>query len=101
MRLTTLNVFEAGLNNIKLRQRDLIEAQERLISGKQVEKASDDPGAAARAERALAGINRADTSLRSVEAGRTIMVQTESALGDAGELLLSLIHISEPTRQVR
>ncbi|MFN9708078.1 MAG: flagellar hook-associated protein FlgL [Burkholderiales bacterium] len=87
MRLTTLNVFEAGLNNIKLRQRDLIEAQERLISGKQVEKASDDPGAAARAERALAGINRADTSLRSVEAGRTIMVQTESALGDAGELL--------------
>ena len=87
MRLSTSNVFEAGLDNIQRRQRELIEAQKRLISGKQVEKASDDPAAAARAERALAGINRADTSLRSVDAGRTMMAQTESALGDAGELL--------------
>ena len=50
MRLSTSNVFEAGLDNIQRRQRELIEAQKRLISGKRVEKASDDPAAAARAQ---------------------------------------------------
>jgi flagellar hook-associated protein 3 FlgL len=87
MRLTTSNAFESGLDNIHRRQKDLMDAQERLVSGKRVQKASDDPASAARAERALASINRSDASQRSVDASRTVMVQTESALGDAVELL--------------
>ena len=87
MRLTTSNSFESGLDNITRRQSELSDAQERLISGKRVNKASDDPAAAARAERALASMNRSDASMRSVEASRSVMTQTEGALGDATELL--------------
>jgi flagellar hook-associated protein 3 FlgL len=53
MRLTTSNAFESGLDNINRRQKDLMDAQERLVSGKRVQKASDDPASAARAERAI------------------------------------------------
>ena len=87
MRLTTSNTFESGLDNITRRQSELSDAQDRLITGKRVNKASDDPAAAARAERALANMNRSDASMRSVEASRTVMTQTEGALGDAAELL--------------
>jgi flagellar hook-associated protein 3 FlgL len=87
MRISTANAFEAGITNLQNRQSDLSEAQTRLTSGKRVLRASDDPAAAARAERALAGVMRSETSQRSVESSRVAMTQTESALGDAGELL--------------
>ncbi len=58
MRISTANAFEAGLDTLSKRQVELSESQERLTSGKRVAKASDDPAAAARAERALAGIQR-------------------------------------------
>jgi flagellar hook-associated protein 3 FlgL len=87
MRISTSNAFDAGITNLQNRQSDLSEAQTRLTSGKRVIRASDDPAAAARAERALAGVMRSETSQRSVEASRVAMTQTEGALGDAGELL--------------
>ncbi|MES2886579.1 MAG: flagellar hook-associated protein FlgL [Pseudomonadota bacterium] len=87
MRVTTSNAFEAGLDTLTRRQTELSEAQERLITGKRVNKASDDPAAAARAERALANINRSDASLRAVDASRSVMAQTESSLADAGDLM--------------
>lgn len=87
MRIATFNAFEAGLETLQKRQQDLALAQERLTSGKRVLKASDDPAAAARAERALAGELRADTSQRAVDASRVAMTLTETALGDADELL--------------
>ena len=87
MRISTANAFDAGITNLQNRQSDLSEAQTRLTSGKRVIRASDDPAAAARAERALAGVMRSETSQRSVEASRVAMTQTEGALGDAGELL--------------
>jgi flagellar hook-associated protein 3 FlgL len=87
MRVTTSNAFEAGLDTLTRRQTELSESQDRLITGKRVNKASDDPAAAARAERALASMNRSDASLRSVDASRSIMTQTEGALDDAGELM--------------
>ena len=61
--------------------------QDKMTSGKRVAKASDDPAAAARAERALASISRTETSQRAVEASKVVMVQTESALGAAGDVL--------------
>jgi flagellar hook-associated protein 3 FlgL len=87
MRISTSSAFEAGIETLTQRQIELSQAQERLTSGKRVAKASDDPAAAARAERALAGILRSETSQRAVEASRTAMTLTETALGDANELL--------------
>jgi len=87
MRISTNSKFEAGIETLQKRQIELAQAQERLTSGKRVAKASDDPAAAARAERALAGVLRSETSQRAVDASRSAMTLTEGALADAGELL--------------
>ena len=87
MRISTAHAFEAGIDTLTRRQAAIASLQEQLSSGKRVARASDDPTAAARAERATAAIGRADTSQRAVEASRVAMTQTESALGDASSLL--------------
>ena len=87
IRISTLRATEAGIETLQKRQVQLAESQERLTSGKRVDKASDDPAAAARAERALAGEMRATTSQRAVDASRTAMSLSETAMGDAVELL--------------
>lgn len=87
MRISTAHAFEAGIDTLTRRQAAIASLQEQLSSGKRVSRASDDPTAAARAERATAAIGRADTSQRAVEASRVAMTQTESALGDASSLL--------------
>jgi flagellar hook-associated protein 3 FlgL len=87
MRISTANALDRSLEQMQQRQQSLTDAQERLTSGKRVARASDDPTAAARAERALAQQSRADASQRALEASRNAMAQGESALGDAGELM--------------
>jgi flagellar hook-associated protein 3 FlgL len=87
MRISTASSFDTGVDTLLKRQGDLADAQARLSSGKRVARASDDPAAAARAEHALAAVLRSDTSQRAVEASRTAISQTESALGDANDLL--------------
>ena len=87
LRISTARATEAGIEVLQKRQVQLAEAQERLTTGKRVAKASDDPAAAARAERALAGEMRAATSQRAVDASRTAMSLSETAMGDAVELL--------------
>ena len=87
MRVSTANTYDIGIAALQRRQGEMSDAQNSLTSGKRVTKASDDPVAAARAERALAGAARVKASERTVEASQTVMIQTESSLGDAGELL--------------
>ena len=87
MRISTAHSFDAGIDTLTQRQADLSDAQARLASGKRIARASDDPAGAARAEHALAGILRSDTSQRSVDASRIAMSQTETAMADAGTLL--------------
>ena len=87
MRIATANAYDNSLNQLQLRQNQLTDAQVRLTSGKRVERASDDPAAAARAERALASITRTEASQRALEASRAAMKLTESALGNGIELL--------------
>ncbi len=87
LRISTAHAVEAGVDTLQSRQRELFEAQERLTSGKRVSRASDDPSAMARAERAMAAAARADANQRGVESSRTAMTQAEAALGDAGELM--------------
>jgi flagellar hook-associated protein 3 FlgL len=87
MRLSTASAFDTGIDTLSRRQIELTDQQARLASGKRIEKASDDPAGAARAEHALASILRSDTSQRSVDASQIAISQTESAMGDAGTLL--------------
>jgi flagellar hook-associated protein 3 FlgL len=87
MRISTAQIFETGVEALQRRQRELAQAQQQLTSGKRVERASDDPAAAARAERALAAIGRSEAAERALEASRTAMTLAEGALGDATDLL--------------
>jgi flagellar hook-associated protein 3 FlgL len=87
MRVTSANAFDTSIGNLQRRQQDLAEQQMQLTSGKRVNVASDDPVAAARAERALAAMVRSEANQRALEASRNVMTQAESAMGDAGELL--------------
>lgn len=87
LRITTAQSFDTGIDRLQQRQRELSETQERLTSGKRVLKASDDPAAAARAERALAAFSRSETNQRALDVSRHAMAMTEGTLGDVGELM--------------
>ena len=87
MRISTANAYATTIDTLQQRQQQLSRTQEQLTSGKRVARASDDPVAAARIERALATAARSDADQRALEASRSAMQQSEAALGDAGELL--------------
>ena len=87
MRISTANAYQTSLDSLMDRQVSLSGTQEQMTTGKRVNRASDDPAAAARAERALASEQRATASQRAVDASNTAMTLTESALGDATDLL--------------
>ena len=86
MRVNTATQYERSIETLQQRQQALQASQDRLTSGKRVTRPSDDPTAAARAERALAREVRIDADRRAVDASRQTMTQAESALGDAIEL---------------
>ena len=86
-RISTAQAYDAALQQLQRRQTDLSESQRQLTTGKRVNRASDDPTAAARAERALASVSRVEANQRGVDASRGLMGMTESALGDAADLL--------------
>ncbi|PPE71728.1 flagellar hook-associated protein FlgL [Caldimonas thermodepolymerans] len=87
MRIATANAYDNTIAHLQKRQQELAESQVRLTSNKRVLRASDDPTAAARAERALAAAQRAQVSQRAVDASRNAMTLAESALGDAVDML--------------
>lgn len=87
LRTSTFLAYSSSIANLQRRQVDLTDAQQRLTSGLRVLHASDDPTAAARAERARALVQRAESTQRAVDASRNSMTLTESALANAGELL--------------
>ena len=87
MRISSAYAFESSLANLQRRQSQLSDSQEQLTSGKRVRRASDDPASAAAAERALAAQSRAEAHLRALGASRNAMQLTETALGNAGDLV--------------
>ncbi len=87
MRVTTSNSFNRSIETLQRRAEAMADAQEQLISGKRIARASDDPTGAARVERSLAREARADASQRALEASRNAMVLAESAMADAGDLI--------------
>ena len=63
-RIATFTAYTQVVSTLQQRQQDLITSQEQLTSGKRVLHAGDDPVAAARAERARALQQTADTTDR-------------------------------------
>jgi len=86
-RIATFSAYDSSIDNLMQRQVTLNQTQEQLTSGKRVSVASDDPTAAAQAERALALEARTTAAERAVDASTTSMTATESALGNASSLL--------------
>jgi flagellar hook-associated protein 3 FlgL len=87
MRIATANAYETSIVNLQRRQQALSDAQVQLTSGKRVLRASDDPTAAAQAARAMAAGTRIEAQQRALQASRADMQLSETALGDAGDLL--------------
>ena len=86
-RLGTANMYDNALRNLSARQADLSNLQENLTSGKRVVRPSDDPVSAAQAERALNRLSRIQAEQRILETHRNAVAQTESALGEAVDLV--------------
>lgn len=74
MRVSTAVSFDTGVSTLQQRQRELVDAQQQLTSGKRIARLSDDPSAAARAERALAAEVRAEADQRALDASRSAMM---------------------------
>jgi flagellar hook-associated protein 3 FlgL len=87
MRIASNNRFDTVISTLQKRQSELVETQEQMTSGKRVNKPSDDPTAAARAERSLMLEKRSEAVQRGVEASRNAMTLAESTLGGAVDLM--------------
>lgn len=86
-RLSTANQYDIALRNIGQRQTSLSNLQENLTSGKRVVRPSDDPVAAAQAERALTRLSRNETDLRALDMQRNTMALAESTLGETADAM--------------
>ena len=82
-RVSTANMYDSSLRNLTARQKSLVDLQENLTTGKRVVRPSDDPVAAAQAERSLTRISRIQTEQRALDVQRNAIAQAESTLGDA------------------
>ena len=89
-RVSTATMYNGAIRNLSERQSNLVNLQENLTSGKRVVRASDDPVAAAQAERAISRIERLKSEQRALETQRNSMSLAESALGDAVDLVQQL-----------
>lgn len=87
LRLSSANVYDNALRNLNSRQSSLSSLQENLSSGKRVLRPSDDPTAAAQAERALTRISRIQTEQRALDLQRNSLALSESTLADATALI--------------
>ena len=90
MRVSTANRYETAVDSLQRRQQDMAESQTQMTSGKRINRPSDDPTGAARAERAFISQQRIQSDQRSVNVSRNAMTLTESALGQAGDVLQNL-----------
>ena len=87
MRIGTSNLHDSALELLFKRQSDLATQQEKLGTGLRVNRPSDDPIAAAQAERDRVRITRIEVDQRALEVQRNALSGAESALGDATEMV--------------
>ncbi len=87
MRMSSANAYEKSLQILYARQSELAGQQEKLTSGKNVNRPSDDPSSAAQAERAQTRLSRIASDRQALEVQRGALMLAESALGDSAGLL--------------
>ena len=88
-RLGSANMYDRTVTNLSERQSKLANLMESTSAGKRVLRASDDPVAAAQAERARTRISRTETDQRALDAQVASIAEAESKLGAANEALQS------------
>ena len=89
MRIATTTANQQVIDNVGKRQSELAEARSRLASGLRVDKPSDDPAAAAQAERVRTRQARLDAESRMIDAARTTLQHAEGAMSSGIEELQS------------
>jgi len=83
MRIGTANTYDNALQLLYKRQSELAGQQEQLSSGLRVNRVSDDPLAAAQAERVMVRLDRIETDQRALETQRASLSSAEAGLGEA------------------
>ncbi|MBL0148792.1 MAG: flagellar hook-associated protein FlgL [Ideonella sp.] len=89
MRIATASRYDATIDSLQRRQAALTDSQDQMSSGRRVNKPSDDPTAASRAERAHILQQRIEAQRRAIEYSGNAIRLAESALGQAGDVLQS------------
>lgn len=85
-RVATAYSYDTTINRLQQRQAQLADTQDQLSSGKRVRRISDDPAAAALAEREQARMKRIQADQRALEASRRSLELAESTLGTITDL---------------
>jgi flagellar hook-associated protein 3 FlgL len=86
MRVSTLNTYDSTISSIQKRSEELVRTQDKLSAGQRVLNASDDPAAAALAERERNRLQRIDADTRALEASRRSLMIADSALSSISDL---------------
>jgi len=86
MRISTANTFDSGIDTLLQRQADMAALQNQLTTGKRVNKASDDPAAAARAERDEPNLTFTSSAAKVFASDTAMSVTTDAVqlFGGAG-----------------
>ena len=87
MRIATANSYDNTVSLLARRQAELAAQQEKIATGKRVQKASDDPVAATLAETAQNRLSRTQADLRVLDNARSSLQQAESGLAESGEII--------------
>ncbi len=87
MRVSDTQLYLVQQHNLLGARARVNEAQRQAISGKRVEKPSDDPAAFGMARGLNASIARSEENLRSVSMGLATLQAADAALSDAGNIL--------------
>jgi len=86
-RLGTANMYDRTITNINKQQSELASQMEHTSAGMRVIRASDDPVAAAQAERARNRLERIASDQRGLDAQTATITYGESTLGEINEAL--------------
>ena len=106
-RVSTANMYDSAIRNLGTRQKSLVDLQENLTSGKRVVRPSDDPVAAAQAERALTRLTRIQAEQRQLEIAMVlatdaqVMLLDEPLAGMGSEESAKMVEVLKRLRQTR
>jgi flagellar hook-associated protein 3 FlgL len=90
MRIATTTMYQQAIDAINDRQAQMARSQQELATGRRLLRPSDDPGAAAQAERLRSQASRLELAQRMNDFARGMLGQAESTLAQVGELMQSL-----------